>query len=276
MDHHVWNDIEADVRALRRFARALTGDQETGDRHAVATLETATRRPAAMAEASRAKVALFRILLASVREGAEERRATPRDGLVARAERLMARLTPQSREVLLLRSIEEFTEAEIGEILGLSVARVGELLRIAHREMAETVRGRVLVIEDDPVIALDLEGIVEGLGHVVAGLAATQREAVAMARETRPDLMLADVQLADNSSGIEAVKEILGSFSEMPVIFVTGHPEKLLTGAAPEPAFVIAKPFREEQVRSAVSQAMFFASTATLVGSADPAAESRS
>jgi len=276
MDHHVWNDIEADVRALRRFARALTGDQEAGDRHAVATLETATRRPAAMAEASRGKVALFRILLASVREGAEERRATPRDGLVARAERLMARLTPQSREVLLLRSIEEFTEAEIGEILGLSVARVGELLRIAHREMAETVRGRVLVIEDDPVIALDLEGIVEGLGHVVAGLAATQREAVAMARETRPDLVLADVQLADNSSGIEAVKEILGSFSEMPVIFVTGHPEKLLTGAAPEPAFVIAKPFREEQVRSAVSQAMFFASTATLVGSADPAAESRS
>lgn len=266
MDHQVQGEIETDVRAVRRFARVLTGDQETGDRHALASLEAATERIAEMRAASSPKVGLFRILLAQVRGDGE---AGAREGLLARAERLMADLTPQSREVLLLRSLEEFSEAEIAEILDLPEERVGELLRIARREMAESVRGSVLVIEDDPVIALDLEGIVEGLGHAVAGTAATRKEAVALARKTQPDLVLADVQLADNSSGIEAVKDILSSFAEMPVIFITGHPEKLLTGVASEPAFVIAKPFREEQVRSAVSQAMFFASTLTLRQSRD-------
>jgi CheY-like chemotaxis protein len=264
MAHQAKDDVEADVRALRRYARALTGDQERGDRYAIACLETATERPADMRAATSPRVALFRFLLSLVREGKVEPHHNGQDGIVARTDRLMAHLTPKSREVLLLRSLEEFSEAEIAEILELEVVRVGELLRIARREMAESVRGRVLVIEDDPVIALDLAGIVEGLGHAIAGMAATQKEAVVLAQETRPDLILADVQLADNSSGIEAVREILASFADMPVIFVTGHPEKLLTGAVPEPAFVIAKPFPEELVRSAVSQAMFFASTATL------------
>jgi hypothetical protein len=48
------------------------------------------------------------------------------------------------------------------------------------------------------------------------------------------------------------------------VIFVTAFPERLLTGKRPEPAFLITKPYVEDQVRSAVSQAMFFASTETL------------
>mgnify|MGYP002650438972 CR=1 FL=1 len=78
--------------------------------------------------------------------------------------------------------------------------------------------------------------------------------------EDRPGLVLADIQLADDSSGIDAVKDILAEF-QVPVIFITAFPERLLTGDRPEPAFLISKPYSEEQVRSAVSQAMFFAST---------------
>ena len=77
----------------------------------------------------------------------------------------------------------------------------------------------------------------------------------------RPDLILSDIQLADGSSGIDAVNELLGSLGDIPVIFITAFPERLLTGDRPEPAFLISKPYSEEQVRSAVSQAMFFAST---------------
>jgi CheY-like chemotaxis protein len=135
--------------------------------------------------------------------------------------------------------------------------------------MVDSVAGRVLIIEDDPMIGLDIEGIVTRLGHAVTGIARTRSDAVDLALKQPPDLVLADVQLADNSSGIDAVNEILGAFSGLPVIFVTGYPEKLLTGLKPEPAFLIAKPFSEDQVRSAVSQAMFFASTETLHRDAD-------
>src|SRR5690606_2764913 len=123
---------------------------------------------------------------------------------------------------------------------------------------------RVLVIEDEAIIAMDLSAIVEEMGHTVTGIARTRSEAVKLAAQDRPDLILADIQLADNSSGIDAVNDILAHFEELPVIFITAFPERLLTGERPEPAFLINKPYAEEQVRSAVSQAMFFASTETL------------
>jgi CheY-like chemotaxis protein len=102
------------------------------------------------------------------------------------------------------------------------------------------------------------------MGHAVTGIARTRATAVALGRKDRPDLILADIQLADKSSGIDAVNDILTQFDALPVIFITAFPERLLTGTRPEPAFLITKPFSEDQVRSAVSQAMFFASTETL------------
>jgi CheY-like chemotaxis protein len=121
-----------------------------------------------------------------------------------------------------------------------------------------------MIIEDEAIIAMDIESIIRGMGHSVTGIARTRDGAVALAKRERPDLILADIQLADNSSGIDAVNQILRDLPDMPVIFVTAFPERLLTGERPEPAFLITKPFSEEQIRSAVSQAMFFASTETL------------
>ena len=82
-------------------------------------------------------------------------------------------------------------------------------------------------------------------------------EAIAAVGEHRPDLVLADIQLADGSSGLEAVQEILQSV-DVPVIFITAYPERLLTGELPEPTYLVEKPFRPESVKALMSQALFF------------------
>lgn len=256
--------IAASLPFLRRYARALTGSQSSGDRFAAATLEALLEDMEMVRGAASPKVALFRAFhLVWSSAGAPVGEAE--EGLAARAERHMARLvTPNSREALLLSVIEEFRDAEIAEILGVGTDEAADLVEIAMREMEQSVAGRVMIIEDEAIIAMDIQDIVTEIGHQVTGIARTRDEAVALAARIRPDLILADIQLADNSSGIDAVNEILGQFDALPVIFITAFPERLLTGERPEPAFLITKPFSEEQLRSAVSQAMFFASTETL------------
>jgi two-component SAPR family response regulator len=144
---------------------------------------------------------------------------------------------------------------------------VVQLLDIARREMERSVAGKVLVIEDEAIIAMDIQSIVSSMGHEITGVGRTREGAVRLGLANRPDLILADIQLADNSSGIDAVNDLLRAVGEIPIVFITAFPERLLTGSRPEPAFVIAKPYTEDQVRSAVSQAMFFSSTETLKAS---------
>lgn len=254
--------VGASLPHLRRYARALTGSQEAGDMLAARTLEALIADPAAAAGLE-PRIALFRTF-----HGVWTRAGTPlsepQGRMEARAQAHMARLTPNTREALLLHAIEGFLPAEIGQVMGVTPGTATELIDTAIREMEESVAGRVMVIEDEAIIAMDISAIVREMGHRVTGVARTRTEAVRLARDSRPDLVLADIQLADNSSGIDAVNDILGEFQDLPVIFITAFPERLLTGTRPEPAFLITKPYSEEQVRSAVSQAMFFASTETL------------
>ena len=88
-------------------------------------------------------------------------------------------------------------------------------------------------------------------------IAATRDEAVKQARAQKPGLVLADIRLADGSSGIDAVSEILKGF-DIPVIFITAYPERLLTGERPEPTYLITKPFLSTTVKATVGQALFF------------------
>ena len=180
------------------------------------------------------------------------------------AQERLSGLTPNSREALLLHVVEGFAFPEVAAILDLTEREAQDLVDVARREMNDAVAGSVLIVEDEAIIAMDLEGLVADLGHRVTGTARTRDRAVELAAADPPDLMLCDIQLADNSSGIDAANEILARLGERPVIFITAFPERLLTGDRMEPAFLIAKPYSEEQVRSAVSQAMFFASTETL------------
>ncbi len=257
--------IAVELPFLRRYARALTGNQDSGDRYAAAALEALVNDRSLLDAADHPKITLFAAfhsVWSSV--GAPVVGEAADTGLEARAQTHLARLTPNTREALLLRAIEEFSHAQIGQIMQITADDAAELIAIAYHEMADGIRGRVMVIEDEPLIALDIRQTVTEMGHEVVGIARTRDQAVKLGRHERPDLILADIQLADNSSGIDAANDLLGDMPELPVIFITAFPDRLLTGERPEPAFLITKPFSPEQLRSAVSQAMFFASTATL------------
>ncbi|KPQ05895.1 MAG: CheY-like receiver protein [Rhodobacteraceae bacterium HLUCCA12] len=256
--------IAAELPYLRRYARALTGSQDTGDRYAAATLEAILADRSILSNDDSPRVALFRAfhMVWSTTGTPVETSSAP--GLEQRAQDLLSALTPNTREALLLRTVEEFRHDEIARIMQVPQSEAEELITIALREMESAVRGKVMVIEDEPLIAMDLRNIVTDMGHHVTGIARTRDQAVALGNKERPDLILADIQLADNSSGIDAVNILLKDLGEVPVIFITAFPDRLLTGERPEPAFLISKPFTVEQVRSAVSQAMFFATTETL------------
>lgn len=262
-DASITAEIARNLPYLRRYGRALTGNQISGDRFAAMTLEALLEDLSAMSAISDPKAALFHAFH-RVWTSAGSPLGEPDGGLSARAQGHMLLLTPNSREALLLNVIEGFSLDQIAAIMQLDADDVAHFIDVAVEEMKSSVAGSVLVIEDEAIIALDIVDIVQGIGHRVTGTARTHAEAVTLAMDDRPDLILADIQLADKSSGIAAVNEILAQFPDIPVIFITAFPERLLTGHRPEPAFLITKPFTEDQLRSAVGQAMFFASTETL------------
>ena len=254
--------IAAELPYLRRYARALTGSQARGDKYTVATLETILKDRSPFENEHSTKINLFKCFHA-IWSTSGQQFAEPETDMRKRAHDLMANLTTNSREALLLRTVEEFSLAAVATIMRTDVDNVRHLISTAISELADSVKGRVMIIEDEPIIASDLSAIVSALGHEVTGIARTHKEAVALGAEHKPDLILADIQLADASSGIDAVNDLL-QMMDVPVIFITAFPERLLTGDRPEPAFLISKPFQEAQVQSAVSQAMFFASTEPL------------
>ena len=258
------NSIGRELPYLRRYARALTGNQAAGDNYAAATLEAILTDRSTLDGEPDVRLGLYRAFHAIWQSSGQPVESDEQSNRERRAQDLLAKLTPNSREALLLRTIEELRFDQIARIMQIPEAEAQELVQIAMNEMGGTVRGNVMVIEDEMIIAMDLKGIVQALGHNVTGVARTHSAAIDLAAEKRPDLILADIQLADGSSGVDAVNELLGKLGDLPVIFITAFPERLLTGDRPEPAFLISKPYSEEQVRSAVSQAMFFASTAGL------------
>lgn len=253
--------IARELPFLRRYARALTGSQTAGDNYAAATLEAILSDRSIMGEDTEARVGLFRTFHAIWQSSGQPVETENTGNRQASVQQHMRGLTPNSREALLLRTIEELNYDQIARIMQIDRDEAEELVQIALNEMGRSICGRVMIIEDETIIAMDLKGIVQAMGHEVTGVARTHSAAIELAGSKRPDLILADIQLADGSSGIDAVNELLTSLGDLPVIFITAFPERLLTGDRPEPAFLISKPYSEEQVRSAVSQAMFFAST---------------
>jgi DNA-directed RNA polymerase specialized sigma24 family protein/CheY-like chemotaxis protein len=250
---------------LRRYARALTGSQDRGDRYVTALLEAILEAPEEFPTALNPKVGLyqsFQKIWAASQAGRDIPADAETDDEVITQRRLAA-LTPRSRQALLLTAMEGFTRQEAAEILETTEDEVVGLLASAIEEIDGQTTTNVLIIEDEPIIAMDLEGIVQGLGHNVAAIADTRSSAVSAARDHMPGLVLADIQLADGSSGIDAVSDILNDF-EVPVIFITAYPDRLLTGERPEPTFLITKPFKEGTVKAAISQALFFESSARM------------
>ena len=249
-------EIAPQIPYLRRFARALSGSQASGDAYVAATLESLVEDPKTFPRAIPIRPALYFVFLKLWSSMSVNMRAAGRSNLPA-PERNLEALTPSSRQAFLLRTVEQFTVSEVATIMGVEESKVLMLLDTAAQEIAQLVATDVLIIEDEPAIANDLSLIVAELGHNVIGVASTRKEAVQFAKERRPALVLADIQLADGSSVLDAVNDILKSF-ELGVIFITSYPERFLTGVRPEPTFLLTKPFDPEAVKAAVSQALFF------------------
>ncbi|MHA6722340.1 response regulator [Sphingomonas sp. RS2018] len=248
---------------LRRYGRALTGSQSEGDQYVRATLEAIVAAPEEFPRDVDPRLGLYRTFQAIWGSTHSDNRVEPDDissdqETVARAR--LSRIAPLSRQALLLTAMEGFTVEDTAYLIRQPVEQVDDLVAEALAEIDSQTRARVLIIEDEPIIAMDIETIVRDQGHEVTGVAVTRDEAVALAMEDRPGLVLADIQLADDSSGIDAVKDILAKF-DVPVIFITAFPERLLTGERPEPTFLITKPFQRATVKAAISQALFFDST---------------
>lgn len=241
---------------LRRYARALTGSQSSGDNYIRASLEALVSSSDAFNNELDPRVALYQFFHAIWSEtGARLEDVAP--NLVGASDIRLQALAPIHRQAFLLTTLEGFTRSETAVILGVDELTVSELSAQAQKEIEGDLATRVLIIEDEPVIAADLESLVEELGHHVTGNATTRDEAVKMAHDDPPGLVLCDIQLADNSSGIDAAHDILQSF-DIPIIFITAYPERLLTGERPEPTYLISKPFQEATVKAAIGQALFF------------------
>ena len=247
--------ILANLPALRRFARALFGSQATGDAQVERVLHVLLDHPERINDTMDLRVILYRHLLKFAAGEVAENGSTQRlDRLV---QRRLADLAPQHRVAFLLRSLEGLPPQTIAEIMDCSLQTVEELLVRGADEITERLVTDVLIIEDEPFIALDLETLVSEMGHRVIDVARTHREALDIMSKSKPGLILSDIRLADGSSGLEAVNELLQQAS-VPVIFITAYPERFLTGDKPEPAFLVTKPYLPETVTALINQALFF------------------
>jgi CheY-like chemotaxis protein len=204
---------------LRRYARALCGTQKSGDAYVRAALETIVADPTVIGSDTTPRVALYRLF-----------------------HKLWGSANVDLRPVSGSRPQQAAAGVE---------KKLGELTPARRQALLLTA------MEDEPIISLDLQSIVREMGHTVAAIATTRDEAVRAARKTEPGLVLADIKLADGSSGIDAVRQILSEV-QVPIVFITAYPERLLTGERPEPTFLVTKPFVPETVRVAVSQALLF------------------
>ncbi len=251
---------------LRRYARALTGSQTAGDSFVRATLEAALADEGLRAIIGEGRPQLYhafnRVWSTAYIDTVDRSSGMVGQHEAAAQERLAA-MTPANRQALLLTTLEDFSVDEAAFIMDREAEEVEQLVQDAIAEIDRESSTSVLIIEDEPLISMQLEDLVRSLGHDVCGMAATRTQALEIVQREQPGLVLADIQLADGSSGLDAVDDIL-RMGSVPVIFITAYPERLLTGDRPEPTYLVTKPFQEQTVRTAISQALFFGSSRPL------------
>lgn len=248
--------------SLRRYARAISGSQRRGDALCFGALETLANKDG-YPLGHETRVCLYQAL-SELWNGptGQHIAALPPDSERPVDRRIRA-MTPRSRQAFLLITMEGLSASDVMQILGVTKDELHALLALARREVSSQLVTDVLIIEDEVFIARDLENIVERLGHSVVGKVRTREAAREVLRSRKPGLILADIQLADGSSGIDAVNDALRLQGDLPVIFITAYPEQLLTGERPEPTFLIAKPFQVKEVQAAISQVLYFESLST-------------
>lgn len=264
------DELLRELPSLRRYARALAGTQQGGDQLVSRLLQQVSEEPTLLESGRSLKVSLFqaftRLLEATL---PADRLSELESKSETKVDESLSLLTPRPRQAFLLTAVEGFSAADAGTVLGVTAEEVDQLIFQVREEIADQTATSCLIIEDELFIATQLEKIVTDLGHVVLDMVRTRGEAaIALARAKenllQPGIVLADVQLADGSSGIDAVRDILGSV-ECPVIFITAFPARLLTSRTVEPTFILSKPFTEDSVKAVITQALFFQKNAVVL-----------
>ena len=117
---------------------------------------------------------------------------------------------------------------------------------------------KVLVVEDERIVALDIKNRLESLGYGICGIVHSGEEAVARANEYRPDVVLMDIMLEGQMDGIEAARLIQGEF-DIPVIFLTAYSDEMTIQRAKlsEPYGYILKPFEGRDIHTVVEMALY-------------------
>ena len=240
-------DVTAELPYLRRYARTLTGSQSIGDAAVRETLQAMIAAPDEIDDDAPVRLELYRVFHRIWSDSS----LRPIDMPGA----IVGTLPRRLRKALLLTTIEGFTIEETAGILDMSDAEVEDFVAQARDAIHAMLSAKIMIIEDEAIIALHLKSLMVSMGNDVAAIVRTESEAIAAAAQVEPELILADVNLADGSSGIDAVRHILKTLT-VPVIFITAFPEKLLTGDGHEPAYVISKPFDPDNVVATVWQAL--------------------
>lgn len=239
--------IAAELPYLRRYARTLTGSQSIGDSAVRETLQAMIAAPDEIDQDAPVRPELYRVFHRIWSDSSL--RSIDMPGAI------VGSLPRRLRKALLLTTIEGFSIEETAHILEMNAAEVDEFVTQARNEIHSMLSAKIMIIEDEAIIALHLKSLMVSMGNDVAAIVRTESEAIATAAQVEPELILADVNLADGSSGIDAVRHILTTMT-VPVIFITAFPEKLLTGEGDEPAYVISKPFDPDNVVATVWQAL--------------------
>ncbi len=117
---------------------------------------------------------------------------------------------------------------------------------------------RILVVEDETIVAMGIEHHLEDLGYVVAGVASSGELALTLAQQIQPDLVLMDIQLQDEMDGIEAARQLHARFN-IPVVYLTAHADQLTLDRAKitGPFGYITKPFQERDLHTTIEIALY-------------------
>lgn len=239
------------LAVVRQFSRAVFADRLIGDELMRMTMARVSIDPMS---SSSSVVHVVSAFLHSWRLAMAERPSRP---VLFSDAALVGALPPppsDARLLLLLVDALGLAPEAAAEALGHEGNPVEDLIR-ARQALAVTAGAKAIVVEDEPLIAADLRNILVRLGVEVVGEASEANEAVNMAADTRPNIILADYNLRGNSTGLEAVLEI-NAHHDCPVVFVTGMPDRVLTGDDVEPDFVIGKPYTPDNIRAAVAHCL--------------------
>jgi two-component system, sensor histidine kinase len=119
-------------------------------------------------------------------------------------------------------------------------------------------KARIFIVEDEALVAKDIEVSLEGMGYTVAGKASSGEDAIIRVGEKKPDLVLMDIKLKREMSGIEAASKIRALFN-IPVIYLTSHADEevLQSAKLTEPFGYILKPFKERELGSTIDIAFY-------------------